>query len=573
MADPIDGTPVTRTALIDDGSEGAEPVLVLTHDGGTREVKLLADDPKVLGRSWPADIVVPDRSLSKKHARFAWTEGAVMVEDCGSRNGTWVDGDRIEGVAVLGVHSALSAGETIVRVRYRTDPAPTNALISYERWMDEVRAELARARVFGSDAWIAMVAPALGSLAERTPMLLDAMGELDRAGGYAGDHALVWIAAGNARDVHRRAEAFADAGFRVGLVRSSDHGTHLDAVVAAARSHLRRADADQPVVRFSAEPEGAADAPVAFAESTKRAFADAEKVGPSTISVLILGETGTGKELVARAIHRASKRAGRLVSVNCAALAPALVESTLFGHDKGAFTGAESLKRGLFEEADGGTLFLDEVGELTPAAQASLLRALQEGRIKRVGATEEIAVDVRIVAATHRPLASEASGFRRDLFYRLNGVAIELPSLRDRREDIAPLARRFFERACAESGRALELSEAAVDRLVAHDWPGNVRQLRNVIERAVILADGSELLATDLPPDLVSPKPDGGPLDEDAPVNLRDRVKRYERDLIVEALRRTDGNTKRAAHLLELPVRTLTYRIKALGITKEPPAR
>src|SRR4051812_36793100 len=229
-----------------------------------------------------------------------------------------------------------------------------------------------------------------------------------------------------------------------------------------------------------------------------------EKVAETDATVLVRGESGTGKELVARELHERSshRRRGAFVAVNCAALPSELIESELFGHEKGAFTGASARRRGKFEQADGGTLFLDEIGDMSANVQAKLLRALEDRRIERLGGNESVAVDVRIVSATHRPLEQEIAGgnFRADLFYRLRVVTIEIPPLRERREDI-PLLAESFARLTAERYNlpARPLAQSALRRLVEYAWPGNVRELRNTIERAAIMAEGHELTARDLP--------------------------------------------------------------------------
>ncbi len=231
-------------------------------------------------------------------------------------------------------------------------------------------------------------------------------------------------------------------------------------------------------------------------------YSEIQKVAPLNATVLIVGESGTGKELVAQAIHRNSPRsAAPLIAVNCAAIARELIESELFGHEKGAFTGAHAQRLGKFELANGGTLFLDEVGELSLEGQAKLLRILEEKRLTRLGGQKEFAIDVRIVAASNRDLRAmvKADRFRKDLLYRLEGVRIKVPPLRERKDDIARLARHFFMSYRAEVGRPVEdISQAALDRLTQHEWPGNVRELKNVIEHAVIFGTGTNIEAHDI---------------------------------------------------------------------------
>ena len=296
------------------------------------------------------------------------------------------------------------------------------------------------------------------------------------------------------------------------------------------------------------------------------------KVAPGKTTVLVSGESGTGKELIARAVHELSPRAGGpFVPVNCGAIPDQLIESELFGHAKGAFTGAQSAKRGLFEEADAGTLFLDEIGELPLNLQVSLLRALQEGEIRRVGDARSIKVDVRVIAATNRDLGQEvAQGrFREDLYYRLNVVALKLPALRERQEEIPILAARFLERHARRLGVVRkELSGGALAVLQAWRWPGNVRELENALERALVLSEDEQIEAEALPEEM---RAAGAPKGPPAPPGEGDlSVKRAQRaleaDLIRRALERTGGNRSRAAELLELSPRALLYKIREYGL-------
>jgi DNA-binding NtrC family response regulator len=287
------------------------------------------------------------------------------------------------------------------------------------------------------------------------------------------------------------------------------------------------------------------------------------RVAPRDVTVLVSGESGTGKERVAEAIVLASRRAGRpFVRFNCAALTPELAEAELFGHAKGAFTGATRARPGLFGEADGGTILLDEVGELAPGAQAKLLRVLQEGEVRPVGEERVRRVDVRVVAATHRDLGEEVrSGrFREDLFYRLDVVHLRIPALRERREDVPVLARHFLARFAERFGVSpLHVPDALLDRLAAHRWPGNVRELENAIERLVALSppDGLDLALL----------PGGGPASADAgALPLRERVQGYERGLIVEALREAHGNRSEAARRLGISRVTLHDKLRRYGL-------
>jgi two-component system response regulator AtoC len=289
----------------------------------------------------------------------------------------------------------------------------------------------------------------------------------------------------------------------------------------------------------------------------------ARKVARHPSTVLLTGESGTGKELVARLIHRSSPRAQEsFVAVNCGAIPEALLESELFGHAKGAFTGATHEKEGLFEEAHGGTLFLDEIGDLPVALQVKLLRALQEGEVRRVGANTSTQVDVRLITATNRDLAADiASGrFRGDLYYRINVVTIKLPPLRERPQDIPELALHFLRRYNERLGLGVEgIAPAAMRLLADYAWPGNVRELENVIERALVLAQGSTIEPEHLA-DFVHGGETVGPSADD--LSIKRQTLQLERNLIRRALEQTRGNRTRAAQLLELSHRALLYKIR-----------
>ena len=300
------------------------------------------------------------------------------------------------------------------------------------------------------------------------------------------------------------------------------------------------------------------------------------RVAPTPATVLISGESGTGKELVARSLHlRSPRRSLPFVKINCAAIPEGLLESELFGYEKGAFTGAAARKPGRFELADGGTLFLDEIGEMPLSAQPKLLRAIQEGRFYRVGGTRTITVDVRLVIATNRDLKREVreGRFREDLFYRLNVVPIQLPPLRERREDIPVLASYFVERFARRLKRtAKEIDPEVLDALAAHSWPGNIRELENVIERMVLLSDQPTLSRRDLPPELLV-EPGRSPLSEPlSPLRerIRSETRRIEREVILEALEITNGNVTKAARRLGISRRGLQLKMKELEIEREP---
>src|SRR5262249_29061123 len=310
----------------------------------------------------------------------------------------------------------------------------------------------------------------------------------------------------------------------------------------------------------------------------QRVFATIQKVAETDLTVLVRGESGTGKELVAQAIHQRSARRDRpFVAVNCAAISPELVESELFGHEKGAFTGADARRQGRFEAAHGGTIFLDEIGDMAPETQAKVLRVLQERSFERVGGTAPIEVDVRVVAATHRNLEQEVGrgAFREDLYYRLRVVELALPPLRERSEDVPPLAVRFLAQVSERLGRATpRRGDGGLAALVRHSWPGNVRELRNVIEQAAVLAGGPVLGEADLrldgapanaPPDDPAAGSAGLPFAE----AKRRAVERFERAFLLDALRACDGNISRAADKVGMGRQSLQQNSRELGLKSQ----
>ena len=300
------------------------------------------------------------------------------------------------------------------------------------------------------------------------------------------------------------------------------------------------------------------------------------KVAPTRSPVLVLGESGTGKELVAREIHRRSDRSGHpFVPINCAAIPETLLESELFGYEKGAFTGAVGSKKGKLEMALGGTVFLDEVGELAPIVQVKLLRFLQDQVFERIGSNRPIELDVRLIAATNRdPEQALAEGkLREDFYYRLNVVNVTLPPLRERREDIPSLVELFLDRFVKETHRRVEIGGGVLAAFLGYDWPGNVRELENMVERLVVLADGPEITLDDLPdrmrPALAGPRAPGRG-DRGPSLGLMERVEAFERAQIAEALKTSGGNQTRAAETLGIRRTSLQYKLKKYGFDADP---
>ena len=353
-----------------------------------------------------------------------------------------------------------------------------------------------------------------------------------------------------------------------------------DRVIVSVRNALRQFEADAELRSLRTRIRGEI---IGESEPMKELLAQVSKVGATRARVLVTGESGTGKELVARAIHEASDRKGKpFVKVNCAAIPRELIESELFGHERGAFTGATSMKLGLFEVAHEGTIFLDEIGDMALGAQAKVLRVLQSGELMRVGGSKLQHVDVRVLAATHRNLheLSQQGEFREDLFFRLNVVPLRVPALRERKDDIPLLARYFVDQACAENGLAMRrMSEAAQAALVAYDWPGNVRELRNVMERMVILSD-DDLDIQDVPPEIRGAAEESASDDFDSTLvgitagtppegmTLRDFREAVERAFIRRRLVELGWNVSRTAESLGIERTHLHKKMRLLGIQR-----
>jgi transcriptional regulator with GAF, ATPase, and Fis domain len=438
-----------------DAQETATIALSSNHAGAQVTRLLSPDRPLIVGRAPAAGLRIDDPTLSREHARFLLSGSRVLVEDLGSKNGTFFAGSRVTRVE-------LTIGDEIV----------------------------------------------LGSVALQVQAL----------------------------------------------------------------------DMESGSAQLPAREEGPEGALIA-GQAMRPVLETVASVATSRIPIILHGETGTGKEVLAQLIHDSGPRKGRrIVRVNCAAIPKDLVESTLFGHERGAFTGALQQQKGVFEEADGGTVFLDEIGELPPAAQASLLRVLEVGAFNRVGSSREIQVDVRIVAATHRDLEAMADEgtFRADLYYRLSGVVIEIPPLRDRQDELEPLAWRFLHAANKANGRRVEgLSPETFALLKAYSWPGNVRELRNVIERAVVVTQGALIGPEDLPARVRtggrSPEARPGKAsapETQGPEQAREKVHQFEARMLQETLAAVGWNRAEAARKLGMPVRTLSYRLKVLGVKK-----
>ncbi|MFK7988951.1 MAG: sigma 54-interacting transcriptional regulator [Sandaracinaceae bacterium] len=569
---------------------GGPSAALIVHREDEVEVIPLRDAREVVfGRSAPSDVVIDDPGLSRQHASFQRVPEGVRVVDLRSTNGTYRGGEAIR-EALLAPGEAVTLGGVTVSVSLATANAPLlQGIESYERFFSLVEDELLRSLTFGRPLALLMVQGLRGPGVRReetmvshwVPRVREGLRAVDRIALYGEAAALILLPETDAARALGVSQGLV-SGERLGeptpVVGAALTGRRTGELVDRARALCRRASRSTPVVLDDDKAPTATDRPVFQSPAMVALRALVERVARSTMPVLVQGETGSGKEVIARSLHLASDRAGGpMRSLNCGAIAPTLLESQLFGYERGAFTGAERTTAGLFEQASGGTLFLDEVGELSQAAQAALLRVLETGRVTRVGATNELEVDVRLLTATHRDLEQmvEAGSFRQDLWFRLNTMQLSVPPLRDRPEDLEALVERFFDEANRASGghlRGIEASARAALR--AHRWPGNVRELRNVIERAVVVCLGETIGLDDLPEALrVVPEPEAepglAPLPSLGPdVAFKERVKAYEKQLILDALVRTNGNQTQAAKLLRMPLRTLVHKLTSFGIKK-----
>ncbi|WP_438013900.1 sigma 54-interacting transcriptional regulator [Sorangium sp. So ce315] len=566
--------------------------------------------PVVVGRAPPSQVRIQDSSLSREHARFTLSDGLLTVEDLQSTNGTWVSGSRVARAEVRPGDDVM-LGNLLVSVRARSlEESVPAVLLSHERFRVVLEDEVIRARHFGRTFAVVMVRAerAAGAHVSRFfPRVRALLRSVDRVGLYSPDTLAIVLPEARPETALALARALTapsatgEPALLAGIASFPDAATSAEKLLELCFRTTRGLTRDHPVQVAQAGActyGGAAgggepgDEVVAESPAMRRVFEVVARISRSPAPVLLLGETGTGKEVVAQAIHKQGPRsARRMVTVNCGAIPEQLVESTLFGHERGAFTGASQQQKGVFEEADGSTVFLDEVGELPPAAQAALLRVLETRRVTRVGSCREIDVDVRVIAATHRDLEAmcASGGFRLDLLYRLNTITLTLPPLRARPEEIEAFALRFLRQANEANGTAIGgVAPGALALLQSYAWPGNARELRNAIERAVVIAEGEWITEHDLPERVraaqVAPAPPGdepaqggepAPGGEDAGAEMSDgvdglkaRLQRYEAEVIVAALRRTGWNQTEAARALGIPLRTLVHKLKALGIKK-----
>ncbi len=564
------------TGVAKDRGGGTRLHATISVDGTVTTALLPEDGEVTIGRSATCDLVVAHGSVSRHHATLHLSP--LEIVDVGSRNGTKVRGQRLSrGVPTsLAIGEAVALGEAAILIHASSSAGDGRPLPEHGRNIHPIEAECARSARSCSPFAVVQLALERERPADVHEVLRALLRTSDvvRAEGSNALQVLLLDTGGDQVEiaVARIANRLRERGIRarLGVARYPLDGVEADQLVAFAYEQLER---------DAAAPPTAMDG----VRGVIRQIANGE------LSVLISGETGVGKELCAEMIHRLSPRAARpFVKLNCSALVESLIESELFGHEKGAFTGALSAHEGLLEAGNGGTVFLDEIGELPLGVQSKLLRVLEQRVVRRVGAATERKVDVRFICATNRDLGDEVNSgrFRRDLYYRINGLTLAVPALRERKSEIVPLARAFANR--ARGGAPVTLGREVIAALEYHSWPGNIRELRNTIERAALLSSGGTIRpshlvlestrdsAVTIPVERYTPNklertssdrissPTLPPGDK----SLASAVAELERQRILDALEQCGGNQTRAARLLGISRNTLLARLDEYGLPR-----
>jgi two-component system response regulator AtoC len=569
--------PVRLTAPQPESTDHA--YLLVIEEQSALPFELPSNGEIVIGRAPDATLRLADPSASRHHAQITMHDGAALVCDLGSRNGTRINGERIEAASALyhgDVVSVCSATLIFSREAHRPTERPILTLSQLRHRLHE---ELDRSLRYQRPMPILCLR--FDERVDRSAVSAALTGQLRNMDVLAWSRSaelfliLPELNSDEIADAALRLSAIlSDRGIacRTGYATYPSDGSDVDTLLAGAQAAATAARSGPPMTAAeTATTLCIGERRIVLMDAAMvRLYALIEKLAVTDLPALIQGETGVGKELAATAFHHYSKRQGKaFISVNCAALPESLVESELFGHERGAFTGAVTAKAGYLEAASGGTLFLDEIGELPAGAQAKLLRALETQRITRVGEVRERAIDVRIIAATNRDLKveSEAGRFRKDLYFRLNGARITLPPLRERRRELPVLARSLLAQACTRLGRtAMEISPAAMLRIQGYSWPGNVRELKNAVDYVAATVEGELVLPWHLDEQVPT---EAAPATEAASLPLptkfrpiEEEIKALERQRMMEALAASGGVQTRAAELISMPVRTFTAKVK-----------
>lgn len=614
-------------SLQEEGS--ASTVVLLYQRNGVDILPLSAGKPFVIGREPPADIAIADRFLSREHARFELVANDVWVTDLNSTNGTRVNGQKIDRRVVRPGDEVSLGSITIVVQRRKLGEVFDEGPESHDHFIVELEKELVRAKTFSRKVAVIMLQQidrdAGVGIIKWCSRARSVLRPVDTIALFGPDTVEILLPEAGYDETLRIAQTLiglqgaGDIALHAGFAVFPDTAISGEALIETARHAMQTASSVEPIRAASVSRAMSSDPTItqrnaishSLGAMMREIYHTVDKLAHTRVPVLLCGETGVGKEVIARTIHeRGSRRSAPLLCINCGAIPSQLVESVLFGHERGAFTGADRQNKGLFEQAHSGTVLLDEVGELPLAAQAALLRVLETRRLTRVGSHKEIDIDVRVLSATHRNLdeMSDAGTFRRDLLYRLNAVTLLIPPLRDRREEIPSLIERFIKEANVANGCQIKgIDPSALTLLERYHWPGNIRELRNVVERAVIIAQEDQLKPHHfpqrivahtttsrsvyaVPQSLISPAerefstaehrtlvesvdPDSAQRADatsakqphtlqNESISFNDAVADYEQALILEALEEAERNQRQAALNLNMPLSTLTLKLR-----------
>jgi DNA-binding NtrC family response regulator len=582
------GDDTTRRTVIATPSPTLDPSGLVLHvvlEHSVARFPLPASGRVVVGRSAEADLRIDDPSVSRKHC-VVDVGPPLRVEDVGASNGVVVSGRRLEagGVAPLEPGAVMEVGGAMIVVQRAISPPQPRRLWTHGYFEARVEDECTRGQRSGASFAVARFHVDSGANGAALEAVVSSeLRTTDVLATYGPGELEALLVDVSPQEAEQRTRAILAAlarkglPARVGLASFPRDARTADALLAKA------CDAVRPVLAPAQVPAQASGGARALGDTLRRLDTVLARIARGAIHVLVTGETGVGKELVAERVHALSPRADRpLIRVNCAAFSESLLASELFGHERGAFTGADRTKPGLLEAADGGTLLLDEVGELPMNIQPKLLRVLEDKVVVRVGALKGRPVDVRFVSATNRDLESDvaAGRFRSDLYFRLNGFHLQLPPLRERPGEIAEIALGLLEQAARGAGlpRAPSLAPGALDALVRYSWPGNVRELRNVLERAVLLGTNGVVTLEHLPLDKMeqrtAPGPDARASELPPAVDaLQAAFDARERQRVTDALSACGGNQTRAARMLGISRGTLMARIAAFGLARPRKSR
>jgi two-component system response regulator AtoC len=578
--------------------------LLIVEAASSRWLPLPQEGAILIGRGEESDLCLVDTGASRRHARIIISAGQVRVADLDSRNGTKLNGQPVLGAMPLASGDVITIGAATIILHCRRGPPPARVLLDAATLPRRLEEELARAIATQDALAVAVIVFAEGDGGARSglaevPGLLDPILRMIDVAAWTTPRELVLLLPGleiaAAEEIAgqvARALGRAGAPVKVGLGAHPADGSDGEALMAAARALALRATPGVVTDSESAARVAIGDRSIIVADPAMVGlFGLIRRLAPSDLPVLIHGETGAGKENAAFALHGWSPRAAApFVAINCAALPETLVESELFGSEKGAFSNSTATKPGLLETAEGGTVFFDELAELPRSIQPKLLRVIETKRVMRLGGTKERVLDVRFVAATNRNLEDEvrAGRFREDLLFRLNTATVMLPPLRDRPSEIAILARLFLDQVCARLSVAKKsLSTAAIHELVRYDWPGNVRELKNVVEFIAATVEDAVIepwhlrarmaRAEKIAPAKVAAPPSPSPPHQ-APakpafVPLADELRDIEQRRMTEALESAGWIQTRAAELIGMPLRTFQQKVKLYRLARDPGAK